>query len=149
MSGQVQELQVPGTPEGGTLARVTVLPYCPGGSSHGKKKIVARTAGDAAEERSVPSSCPHNPRNLWQIFNGIEQNEKMKSCGCAKVLVLGLHAVHWQDPRALRPPVYARDCSKVRYRGKSIFKLLMVSVLFHCADGTWLIECVDTTGVQK
>ena len=34
---------------------------------------------DAAEERSVP--CPHNPRNLWQIFNGIEQNEKMKSCG--------------------------------------------------------------------
>ena len=32
---------------------------------------------------------------------------------------------------------------------KSIFKLLMVNFLFHCADGTWLVECVDTTGVQK
>jgi len=32
---------------------------------------------------------------------------------------------------------------------KSISKLPMVNFLFHCADGTWLIECVDTTGVQK
>ncbi len=31
----------------------------------------------------------------------------------------------------------------------SIFKLLMVNFLFHYADGTWPIECVDTTGVQK
>jgi hypothetical protein len=31
---------------------------------------------------------------------------------------------------------------------KSILKL-MVNFLFHCADGTWLIECADTTGVQK
>jgi hypothetical protein len=36
-------------------------------------------------------------------------------------------------------------------RGRSILKLLMVNFLFHCADGTWLIECAqaDTTGVQK
>ena len=27
---------------------------------------------------------------------------------------------------------------------KSISKLPMVNFLFHCADGTWLIECVDT-----
>ena len=32
---------------------------------------------------------------------------------------------------------------------RSISKLPMVNFLFHCADGTWLIECVDTTGVQK
>jgi hypothetical protein len=52
--------------------------YTQGGSTvHGKKNSGANR--DAAEERSVP--CPHNPRNLWQIFNGIEQNEKMKSCG--------------------------------------------------------------------
>ncbi len=142
MSGQVQELQVPGTPEGGTLARV--LPS----TLRGAVVTVKKNSGanwDGAEERSVP--CPHNPRSLWQIFNGIEQNEKMKSCG--QKYWDGLHAV--QDPRALRPPVYARDCSKVRDRGKSIFKLLMVNFLFHwhCADGTWLIECVDTTGVQK
>ena len=79
MSGQVQELQVPGTPEGGTLARV--LPSTLRGAvvtvGNLKKKCGANR--DAAEERSVP--CPHNPRNLWQIFNGIEQNEKMKCCG--------------------------------------------------------------------
>ena len=28
---------------------------------------------------------------------------------------------------------------------KSISKLPMVNFLFHCADGTWLIECVDTS----
>ena len=81
MSGQVQELQVPGTPEGGTLARV--LPSTLRGAvlvthSHGSKKNSGANR-DAAEERSVP--CPHNPRNLWQIFNGIEQNEKMRCCG--------------------------------------------------------------------
>jgi hypothetical protein len=76
MSGQVQELQVPGTPEGGTLARV--LPSTLRGAVPYVKKIGGANR-DAAEERSVP--CPHNPRNLWQIFNGIEQNEKMKSCG--------------------------------------------------------------------
>ena len=32
---------------------------------------------------------------------------------------------------------------------KSISKLPMVTFLSHCADGTWLIECVDTTGVRK
>ena len=133
MSGQVQELQVPGTPEGGYPGSGTSQ-YAQGASSHGKKNSGANR--DGAEERSVP--CPHNPRNLWQIFNGIEQPK-----------VLGLHAVRVQDPRALRPPAYARDCSKVLDRGKSIFKLLMVNFLFHCADGTWLIECVDTTGVQK
>ena len=42
----------------------------------GSKK---NSGANAAEERSVP--CPHTPRNLWQIFNGIEQNEKMKCCG--------------------------------------------------------------------
>ena len=71
----------------------------------------------------------------------------------APLSVLGFHAV--QDPRAPRPPVYARDCSRVLDRGKSALKLtgrlLMVNFLFHsgCADGTWLIECVDMTGVQK
>jgi hypothetical protein len=29
---------------------------------------------------------------------------------------------------------------------KSVSKLPMVNFLFHCADGTWLIECVDTSG---
>jgi hypothetical protein len=28
---------------------------------------------------------------------------------------------------------------------KSISKLPMVNFLFHCADGTWLLECVDTS----
>ena len=28
---------------------------------------------------------------------------------------------------------------------KSISKRPMVNFLFHCADGTWLIECVDTS----
>jgi hypothetical protein len=28
---------------------------------------------------------------------------------------------------------------------KSVSKLPMVNLLFHCADGTWLIECVDTS----
>ena len=28
---------------------------------------------------------------------------------------------------------------------KSVSKLPMVNFLFHCADGTWLIECVDTS----
>jgi hypothetical protein len=28
---------------------------------------------------------------------------------------------------------------------RSISKLPMVNFLFHCADGTWLIECVDTS----
>jgi hypothetical protein len=60
------------SPGGGTSQ------YAQGGSSHGSKKNSGANR-DAAEERSVP--CPHNPRNLWQIFNGIEQNEKMKSCG--------------------------------------------------------------------
>ena len=78
MSGQVQELQVPGTPEGGTtLARVLPSTLRGAVQYYGKKNSGANR--DAAEERSVP--CPHNPRNLWQIFNGIEQNEKMKCCG--------------------------------------------------------------------
>ncbi len=72
-------LQVPGTPEGGTLA--LVLPSTLRGAvvaTVGKNNSGANR--DGAEERSVP--CPHNPRNLWQILNaGIEQNEKMKCCG--------------------------------------------------------------------
>jgi hypothetical protein len=76
MSGQVQELQVPGTPEGGTPARV--LPSTLRGAVVTVvKKIVARTG---MEPRTM-FLAPHNPRNLWQIFNGIEQNEKMKCCG--------------------------------------------------------------------
>ena len=72
MPGQVQELQVPGTPEGGTLARVLArtLPY----TGQYFKKICANR--DGAEERSVP--CPDDPRNQWQFFNKIEQNEKRK-----------------------------------------------------------------------
>ena len=68
-------------PRGGTLARVlgSLLPSTLRGPvvTVGKKNSGANR--DGAEERSVP--CPHNPRNLWQIFNGIEQNEKMKCCG--------------------------------------------------------------------
>ncbi len=56
-------------------------------------------------------------------------------------VLLGLHAV--QDPRALRPPLYTRDCSKVLDRGTSIFKLLMVNFLFHCASAdasSWFLS---------
>ncbi len=57
-----------------------------GGTQYGKKNSGANR--DEAEERSV--RCPHNPRSLWQIFNGIEQNEKMNCCGQN---LLGLHAI--------------------------------------------------------
>jgi hypothetical protein len=30
-----------------------------------------------------------------------------------------------------------------------MFKLLMVNFLFPCADGTWLIECVDTSDLRS
>ncbi len=75
MPGQVQELQVPGTPEGGTLA--WYLPVsCPtlGSTSVPLKKNSANR--DGAEERSMP--CPDDPRNQWQFFDKIEQNEKRK-----------------------------------------------------------------------
>ena len=78
MPGQVQELQVPGTPEGVPWLGYLPVP-CPtlGSTSVPLKKIV-REPGDGAEERSVPVPCPDDPRNQWQFFNKIEQNEKRK-----------------------------------------------------------------------
>ncbi len=54
--------------------------YFPVRSGGSRNKIVARTG---MRPRNDPFLAPHNPRSLslWQIFNGIEQNEKMKSCG--------------------------------------------------------------------
>ena len=76
MPGQVQELQVPGTPEGGTLARV--LPSTLRGALAvvtEVKKIVARTG---MGPKNDPCLAPDDARNLWQFFNKIEQNEKRK-----------------------------------------------------------------------
>jgi hypothetical protein len=95
MPGQVQEPQVPGTPGGyPDSGTVTSWAVRSGGSSHGiRGKIVARTGMGSrghCEERYVP--CPHDPRNLWQIFNGIEQNEKMKCrsvAGTARIFRAG------------------------------------------------------------
>ncbi len=78
MPGQVQELQVPGTPEGGSLARVLArtLPYTGQYYSILLPRKIARHEPGGAEERSVP--CPDDPRSQWQFFNKIEQNEKRK-----------------------------------------------------------------------
>jgi hypothetical protein len=66
------------------LGSTRTAQYAHGGSITVGKKISGANR-EAAEGRSVP--CPHNPRSLWQIFNGIErliiieQNEKMTCCG--------------------------------------------------------------------
>ena len=58
MPGQVQELQVSGTPRGGTVARVLArtLPFA--GQYFSTPEQIVREP-DGAEERSVP--CPRRP----------------------------------------------------------------------------------------
>ena len=76
MSGQVQELQVPGTPEG--VPWLGYLPvHCPslGSTSVTRKKNSARTG---MGPKNDPCLAPDDPRNLWQIFNKIEQTGKKR-----------------------------------------------------------------------
>ena len=60
---------------GGTLARVLARTLPTLGSTSVPLKKIVREPG-WAEERSVP--CPDDPRNQWQFFNKIEQNEKRR-----------------------------------------------------------------------
>jgi len=55
------------------LGYLPVLPYTGQYFSTPEKNSANR---DGAEERSVP--CPDDPRNQWQFFDKIEQNEKRK-----------------------------------------------------------------------